>query len=589
MNDKSLSLIENLISVSQGTAPADVYFKNGKILNVYTGEILEGNVAVHKNRIAYVGTSEKMVQSGTQMIDVEGAYLVPGFIDAHCHPDLFTNPASFCDYVVRHGTTTIFVDAQDMCNAFGVEGFTEIVNDSVFYPVRTFFLVPAVTPPYPGIEGDEALDDLQVGELLKMPRVIGIAELTSYTRILKKDRNLLLRILSARNAGKTVEGHTSGASYDKLNALTAAGLTSCHESVSPKDVLNRLRLGLYTMIRCGSIRCEFDAMASLFQETHIAASSRLILTPDGMFPDRIMKNGYMDYIVRRAVEAGADPVMAIRMCTLNAAQYAGMDHDLGAIAPGRYADLLVVSSLENPKPAAVMQNGRMVVDNGRYLLETSPKPRVRDEWKPFRIEKELLDIFRVKAPLDASRGIPVAVIENKTITRRQDMHLPVQNGYVDADPPNDVFKMAVILRNGARHNCGFVKGLGIDADAVSTSVCHEIQEIVVVGRNDKAMKLALQRLLELKGGAVLVKDGKILHEMALPVGGNMSLGSLEETARELTAFNHVFRSMGCKLEEPLWTIAFLTFSALIELRITISGVYDVKQGKIVFDGNTPLF
>lgn len=589
MKDKSLSLIDNLVSISQGFMAADTYFRNGKILNVYTGEILDGNIAVHQNRIAYVGTSEKMLHSSTRVIDVEGAYLVPGFIDAHCHPDLFTNPAAFCDHVVRHGTTTIFVDAQDMCNAFGVEGFSEILIDSLSYPVRSFFLIPAVTPPFPGIEGDEAFDDSQVIELLKMPRVIGIAELTPYTRILKRDRSLLFRILSARNAGKTVEGHTSGASYDKLNALVAAGLTSCHESVSPDDVRNRLRLGLYTMIRCGSIRCEFEALAPLLRDSRISGSSRLILTADGLFPDRIAENGYMDHVLRQAMEAGADPAHAIQMCTVNVALYAGMDHDLGAIAPGRLADVLVIQELEDPKPVAVMQNGRMVVEEGRYLLAPSPKPRMRDQWKPFRIDNELLDIFRVKAPMDTSRGIPVAVIQNKTITRRQDIHLPVQDGYVEADPANDIFKMAVVLRNGTRHNCGFVKGLGIGADAVSTSVCHEIHEIVVVGRSDDAMKLALKRLLELKGGAVLVKDGKVVHEMSLPVAGTMSLGSLEETAKELVDFNQVFRSMGCELEEPLWTLAFLTFSPLIELRMTISGVYDVKQGKIVFDGNTPLF
>jgi len=589
MNDRSISLLENLISVSQGEAAADFYFKNGKIVNVYTSEVLDGNVAVRKNRIAYVGTSEKMVKPGTDVIDVKGAYLVPGFIDAHCHPDLFTNPASFCDHVVKHGTTTIFVDAQDMCNSFGLEGFKEVLLDSLSYPVRAFFLVPAVTPPFPGVEGDEAFDDLQVNALLSIPRVIGLAEITPYTRILKGDKSLLGRIVSARNVDKTVEGHTSGASYEKLNALVAGGLTSCHESVSPDDVRNRLRLGLYTMIRCGSIRCEFDALGPILRESDISGSSRLILTADGMFPDRIMDNGYMDYVIQRAMQVGVDAVQAIRMCTVNAALYAGMDHDLGAIAPGRLADLLVIQDLENPRPRTVMQNGRMVVHEGDYLLDPSPRPRVRDQWKPFQIRKELKDLFRVKAPLDRTIGIPVAVIQNKTITRRHDLQLPIIDGHVEADPENDVFKVAVLLRNGNKHNCGFVKGLGVDADAISSSVCHEIQEILVVGRNDDAMQLALERLLEIKGGIVLVKDGRIVHEMMLPVGGTMSMGSLEETATELADFNRIFKSLGCTLEEPLWTLAFLTFSPLIELRITVSGVYDVKQGKIVFDAINPLF
>ncbi|MFZ3047836.1 MAG: adenine deaminase C-terminal domain-containing protein [Desulfatirhabdiaceae bacterium] len=589
MNGKSSALFQSLISVSQGEEGADFYFKNGKVLNVFTGEILDGNVAVRKKHIAYVGTSEKMVKPGTEIIDVKGAYLVPGFIDAHCHPDLYSNPASFCDHVVRHGTTTIFVDAQDLCNSFGMEGFKELLTASYSYPVRAFFLVPAVSPPFPGVEGEELFDDLQMTEFLKMPRVTGLAEITSYTRILKGDQSLLARIASARNTGKTVEGHTSGASYEKLNVLVAGGLTSCHESVTPDDVRNRLRLGLYTMIRCGSIRCELDMLGAVLRERNISQSSRVILTPDGLFPDRIMRDGYMDYVIEKAGQAGVDVVQAIRMCTINPALYAGMDHDLGAIAPGRLADILVLKNLENPTPHTVMQDGRMVVINGEYLLEPSPRPKIRDQGKPFLIKEKFPDLFRVKAAMDRSRGIPVAVIENKTLTRRQDLILPIQDGYLEADPANDIFKATVLLRNGKMHNSGFVKGLGVDADAISSSVCHEIHEILVLGRKDTAMQMALQRLQEIKGGVVIVKGQRIVHEMRLPVGGTMSIGSFEETANDLTSIKQIFRSLGCTLEEPLWTIWFLTFSPLIELRLTVSGMYDVKQGKIVFDAKNPLF
>jgi adenine deaminase len=236
-----------------------------------------------------------------------------------------------------------------------------------------------------------------------------------------------------------------------------------------------------------------------------------------------------------------------------------------------------------------MQNGRMVVRDGRHLLAPSPCPGFGDQGKPFAPAGRLSEVFRVKAPLDRSRKIPVAVIQNKTITRRQDLHLPVIDGHLEADPAGDLFKVAVILRDGSLHNCGFVKGLGIDADAVSSTVCHEIQEILVIGRDDLAMHMALERLLELKGGVVIVRDGAILHEWRLPVGGTMSGGSLEETAMDLIGTNRVFEHLGCTLEEPLWTLAFLTFTPLIELRMTVSGMYDVKQGKVVFDARNPLF
>ncbi len=467
MNDKTADLFNSLIAVSQGREAADFYLSGGRILNMYTGEILPGNAAVRKNRIAYVGTSDRMVMSGARVIDVAGAHLVPGFIDAHCHPDLFCNPASFCDYVVRRGTTTIFFDAQDLFNSVGKEGFREVVFTSVSYPVRVFFLAPAVSPPFPGVEGEPYLDDQEMDELLQLPRVTGLAELTPYTRILKGDENLLFRIARARNDGKTVEGHTSGASYEKLNALVAGGLTSCHESVTPEDVLNRLRLGLYTMVRCGSIRCELDRLGGILSDNRVAHSGRIILTPDGLFPDQIVRDGYMDYVIRKAVQAGVDVIQAIRMCTVNPALYFGMDHELGAIAPGRLADILVLPDLDNPEPVTVMQDGGLVVLDGDYLLKPSPPPRIGDQGKPFLIRNPAQDLFRVKAPTDRSRGIPVAVIQNKTITRRQDLQLPLQDGYVEADPQNDVFKVTVLLRNGKMHNSGFVKGLGIDVDAIS--------------------------------------------------------------------------------------------------------------------------
>ena len=369
----------------------------------------------------------------------------------------------------------------------------------------------------------------------------------------------------------------------------AAGLTSCHESVTPDDVLNRLRLGLYTMVRCGSIRCEMDRLGAILADDRVGHSGRIILTPDGLFPDQIVRDGYMDHVIRKAGQTGVDIIQAIRMATVNPALYFGMDHELGAIAPGRLADILVLSDLDNPEPTTVMQDGRLVVLDGDYLLKPSPRPRTGDQGKPFLITNPARDLFRVKAPTDSSRGIPVAVIENKTITRRQDLHLPVQDGCVEADPQNDVFKATVLLRNGNMHNSGFVKGLGIDVDAISTSVCHEIHEILVLGRDDRAMQMALQRLQEIKGGVVLVKDGKIIHELSLPIGGTMSMGSLEEIAGELIGIKQIFRTLGCTLEEPLWTIWFLTFSSLIEMRMTVSGMYDVKQGKVVFDARNPLF
>lgn len=585
----SLTSLNNLVSVSRGEKCPDLLVRNGSVVNVFTGEIIEANVAISGNRIAHVGYSVPVNECDTRIIDAQGAFVVPGFIDAHCHPDLFSNPAAFSDWVITCGTTTILVDAQDMCNSFGMHGLKEVMLESEHYPLRMFFLAPAVTPPFPGVEGDEVFDVVELNELLKLKRVLGIAEITSYMRLVNGDVGLLMKTALARNAGKLVEGHTSGASFEKLNVLVAAGLTSCHESVSVDDVLQRLRLGLYTMVRCGSIRCELARIAPILGDPRLKGSNRLILTPDGLFADHITEYGYMDYVICNAIKLGVDPIQAIQMSTINPALYLGMDHDLGAIAPGYLADIVVVESIEEPKPVTVIQDGKIVFTGGEATFESSPVLKIKDEGKPFSMKEALPEMFNVKAPIDKRRGIPVIRVVDKTITRREDIFLPIRDGYVEADPERDVFKVAVFLRSGKMYNCGFVKGLGLGVDAISSSACHEIQEPLVVGRNDGAMVIALNRLLELKGGVVLVKSDRIIHELRLPIGGTMSSKSLPETAKDLISTKEVFMSLGCTLEEPLWTIGFLPFSALPDLRITVSGVYDVKKGRIVFDSKRQMF
>ncbi|MDP6178300.1 MAG: adenine deaminase C-terminal domain-containing protein [Desulfatiglandales bacterium] len=583
----NLKLLQGLVSVSKGETGADVFFANGQVVNVYTGEILEMNVATYKNRIAYVGPSDKMVAEETLVLDVEGAYLVPGFIDAHCHADIYSNPATFADWILRTGTTTVLADAQDLATSLGVAGFKQVIQGSLSYPVRMFFLVPVTTPLFPEIEGDEMYDTVALSELLREEYVRGFGEVTPFPRLIRGDSTLLSRIAMARNLGKSVEGHTVGASYDKLNSLVASGLTSCHESILPQDVLNRLRLGLYTMVRCGSIRCELQNLAPILQDKRVTESQRIILTPDGLFADDIMEKGYMDYVISEAIKFGVDSIHAIRMGTVNPALYLGMDQDLGAIAPGRLADILVVENLERSTPRMVMQDGRVVVNQGKPLIPPSPPPKVRDEGKPFLIKKAQPEMFLVIAPKDKGQAIPVISIENKTVTRRRDMQLPIVNGFIQADPKMDILKVAVVSRNGKQWNCGFVTGLGAGFDGFASSVGHEVHEILVIGGDDNAMMQAMERVLEIKGGVVLVKAGKVIHELRLPIGGIISERPLDELAKELIAIKEVMVSFGSPLKDPLFTICFLTFSSMVDLRITVSGIYDVKKGEIIFDSKEP--
>jgi adenine deaminase len=277
------------------------------------------------------------------------------------------------------------------------------------------------------------------------------------------------------------------------------------------------------------------------------------------------------------------------MSTINPAIYLKIDHELGAIAPGRIADILVTESLEKPTPEFVVKDGQLIVDQGRSIFNPSPLLTIRDEGKPFLMKGAKNDMFDVKAPFDHKLGIPVISISDKTVTSRKDMFLPVRDGFVVADPQRDVFKIAAILRNGNAWNCGFVTGLGFDIDAMATSVCHETHEILVIGREDKAMCNALDRLLEIKGGVIFVKGGRVIHKLPLPIGGTMSEKPLDVLAKDLSNTKEILISLGCPLEEPLWTVGFLTFTSIVDIRMTISGVYDVRKGEIIFNSLVPVF
>jgi adenine deaminase len=291
---------KRLIEVACGRRAADYYVANGRIVNVYSGEVIGGNVAISGERIAYVGPSDTMVGLGTKVVDVGGDYLIPGFFDPHTHADLLFNPASFSDQVVVTGTTTVFADNHDLANSLGLKGLRRIIRDSRSYPLKFYVGLPAASPPFPALEEEDFYPLRDLHGLLEDDRALAISEITP--------RRLLSKITLARNAGKRVEGHTVGASYDKLNAIIDGGVTSCHESIKPEDVLSRVRLGLYVMLRHGSIRGDLQYLSKALREFRGTSSSRVMLATDGVFAEDLVSRGYMDYSVSEAIKYGIEPV-----------------------------------------------------------------------------------------------------------------------------------------------------------------------------------------------------------------------------------------------------------------------------------------
>ncbi len=507
--------------------------------------------------------------------------MIPGFFDPHAHTDILFNPASFSNEVILTGTTSVFSDSHDLANSLGPSGFKKILKDSEEYPIKFFSGVPAASPPFPEVEGREIYTMTHFKDLIKQPSVLGVSEIPSWIRIVNGNPGLIARIRLAGKLGKRVEGHTLGASYEKLSHLVYAGTTSCHEALTWEDALMRLRLGLFVMLRHGSIRSDLKALTRIFAERPLLSQNRVMLTPDTRFAGDIMADGYMDVLVREAVHHGIDPIQAIRMVTLNPAGYFGLDHLLGGIAPGRIADILLIRDLSNPTPHLVIERGRLAATDGVLQIPPAPPPTLGMGERPFHMTSVQRAWLEIHTSERGTAWVPAIHILNKTVTSQRQIELPIKNGLIQPDTTRDILKICLIQRDGKRVGKGFLSGSGFKG-AVASSISHEVHNLMVIGDDSEDMRLAADEVLRRRGGIVLAKNARIIRSLALPIGGIMSALPMADLVREIEAVNRAFREMGSHLEDPLFTMGFLSFTSILDLRITVSGVYSVKAGKIVF-------
>ncbi len=577
-----------LIEVALGQRPAELYVRDARLVNVYSGEILEGqNVAVSQKRIAYVGPANGRVRPGEEIVDLGGSYLLPGFVDAHAHVDFFANPLSLTPRFLATGTTALMADPHEAVGALGAKGLEALVTMTRGLPLKLYFSVPVATPPLPELEGAPVLTGREVEAWLSRPEMRGISEVTPWLRVISGDEDLLDKFEVARRLEQRIEGHTTGASFQRLNALVAAGLTSCHEAIDAREARDRLRLGLHVMLRHGSIRRDLNSLLELITGKGDVDTSRVMLTPDWMDPPAILRHGYMDSLVRVAIAGGVAPVIAIQMATVNPARYLGLDTQLGGIAPGRMADLVVVDNLDEPTPRLVFADGKLVGRDGEYLGEelAVPADALRLSWLPHRVIPGQLvpSDFEVCSTVhDGSITVPAMRVVDKTITEREDVTLPVRDGRLELPGDADVLKVALLNTELPGFRMAFLTGFGARVGGLASSLAHEPHRPLVLGRREPDMVLALSRVRELGGGIVLVQDGEVRAEIPLPIGGLMSVEPLGTLASQIERLNGVLREMGCGLESPVFTMGFLTFSTLPWVRLTPHGLRDVKDGLIIW-------
>ncbi len=571
-----------LIEVAQGRRPADLVIQGGMVANVYSGEFLRQNVAIYKDTIAYVGEKDVAVNDKTIIMDASGMYVSPGFIEPHAHPWVFYNPVSMTKKALSLGTTTTVNDNLFFYLHLGADGFKQLVRDLQTMPGNFFWLVRLVSQAdFPGER--DWFQPKEIQALLFMDEVAGTAEVTRWPLLYEGDPFLMETIEIAKKIGKIVDGHTAGCSYDKLNSIAASGVDACHEAITAKEALDRLRLGMWTTLRNSSLRPDFPEIIRLITEGQVN-TQRITMTTDGAHPSFIEKEGFVDGLIRKAVELGVPPMTALQMATINAATYLRLDDQIGGIAPGKLADIVLLPDLTTFKPTFVISKGALIAQDGQLL---TPFPAIK--WnkyatkKPFLFPKEQLADERLYCypHLSAHRSVPVVSFKSNVITERRDVVLPSVNGYADLSKSAGLLYASLIARDGQWVAKAILDRFAVNLDGMA-STYNTTTELLVIGKSPKAMAIAAQRVHEMGGGVVVVDHNEIVVEIPLPFTGMMTIDdSFEAAVRYHDQLLHALQKRGFPFHDILYTLLFLTCDFLPGLRLIPYGLYDVKRNDIL--------
>lgn len=583
---RSKEEIRRLIRGAIGEIKADLIVTRTTLVNVYSGEIVPSmEIAVLDGRVVYVGKSAAHTRGdATRVLDGQGLYVAPGFMDGHTHIGHFCRSYEYLQAYLPHGTTALVASCDELASVLGFKGVKLFLDEVEAHPLRVFTMISMCAPQDPSLCSARSLSQAEIAEGLDDPRVLGLGEIVSWLRLIQADPELLERIEAALGRGKIVHGHTAGARNEKLCAIAAAGVSSCHEPVSAEESVERLRLGYWLMLREGTFRRDMEATLKPIVERGLS-TQRLILVTDTMDPADTARDGHMDFVLRRAVALGLPPVQAIQAVTLNPATYSGLEQDIGGIAPGRYADFVLLEDLAEFRIHSTVIAGKVVAEQGSSLVKDNPISFPTDTIRCLQLAPTVPpDVFKVPCPSLPAK-IRAMELVSLTITAETVLEVFPQGGYVEPDLARDLLKVAVFDRHGSgKLALGFIKGFGAKLGAVGTTVNLDENTLLVAGSNDSDMALCANILIEAGGGVAVVDRGVIVEKIELPVAGIFSLCSWQEAADALTRINGCLREKGSPFAKPIYAICFLTFVTLPALRITSRGLVRVKDRSFV-----PLF
>jgi len=566
--------LDEIIKAAHGEKEADILLTNVKIVNVFSGEIVAGNIAVADGYIVGFGS-----YSAKKTVDMKGRFVCPGFVDSHFHIESsMTCITEFARAVIPSGTTTVIADPHEIANVLGADGINYMLESSKNQPMNIYFTLSSCVP---ATDMETSGAKLGVDELLPFisnDRIVALAEMMNYPGVIYRDPEVLKKIELAKIHRKPVDGHAPGLTGKDLYAYIAAGISSDHECTTAGEAREKLDAGMHIMIREGTAAKNLSSLIPIINER---SSRRIMWCADDRHPYDIMQHGHIDSMVRRAIKSGIDPVVAIQMATINPAEYFGIN-DIGAIGPGRRADLLVFSDIHNLRIEQVYTSGILVAENSQMSPEISRPVSIPS--KPSMNVK--LDAIDFSITVKSNHIRVIDVVPDQVITAQSVLEVSASGNKAVADISRDILKIAVIERHTGSGNMGkgFVRGFGLKKGALASSVAHDSHNIIVVGTNDEDMKEAVLGVVKMGGGLAAVCDNKICASLALPVAGLMSLEPLTVVNEKLDNIFKSARELGSALHDPFMALSFLALPVIPELKLTDKGLVDVRQFRIV-----PLF
>jgi adenine deaminase len=582
------NLTRSLVDTAMGRSPADLVIKNGQWVCVQSGEIIPGtDIAVKEGRIAFVGEdASHTIGEGTNIIEAEGRYLVPGLLDAHMHVESgMLTVTEFVRAILPHGSTGIFIDPHEIANVFGLEGVRLMVDEAAAQPIHVWVQMPSCVPSAPGLETPgSSIGPEEVAEAMEWEGVIGLGEMMNFPGVFMGDEKMHAEMAETRKAGKTIGGHYASPDLGlPFHAYTAGGPEDDHEGTRMEDAVARVRQGMKAMLRFGS--AWHDVAEQIRAVTELGLDPRhFLLCTDDSHSETLISDGHMDRVVRHTISEGVDPMNVLQMATLNTAEHFSVAHEMGQIAPGRYADILLVKDLNQFQAEMVIAQGQIAAEGGKLLVDMPAFTYPEWATQSVHLSRELkAEDFRLPSGGTTEGSVianVIGVIENQAPTRKLEKEVQAAHGEIQIDISKDLAKIALVERHRGtgQVQVGLVTGFGFNVPcAIGSTVAHDSHHMLVVGTDEEDMAAAANVLAKVGGGQVVVHGGEVIGLVELPIAGLMSDEKADVVAGKAATILEGFKSCGSQLNNPNMQLSLLALVVIPELRISDMGLVDVTQ------------